>query len=94
MPLAEIKKRTPGFGTSLLLSNSPMTPKIINASFVAIFDQQDLAQEFMKHFGNDIELSAKNSPSLRRRIKGLMLSDKQHRHVLYPVLIIQILIFH
>jgi histidine decarboxylase len=26
IPLAEIKKRTPGFGTSLLLSNSPMTP--------------------------------------------------------------------
>jgi histidine decarboxylase len=97
LPLAEIKKRTPGFGTSLLLSNSPMTPKIINASFVAIFDQQDLAQEFMKHFGNNIELSAKNSPSLRRRIKGLMLSDKQHRHVLYFKvlnLMIQILILY
>lgn len=81
IPLADIKRKTPGFGTSLLLSNSPMTPKIINASFVAIFDQQDLAQEFMRHFGN-IGLSPKSSPSLRRRIRGLMLSDKQHRYVL------------
>ncbi|CAG2105576.1 unnamed protein product [Medioppia subpectinata] len=78
IPLAEIKKRTPGFGTSLLLSNSPMTPKIINASFVAIFDQQDLAHEFVRHFGKHMDLSANNSPQLRRRIKGLMLTDKQH----------------
>ncbi|CAG2163038.1 unnamed protein product, partial [Oppiella nova] len=79
IPLAEIKKRTPGFGTSLLLSNSPMTPKIINASFVAIFDQQDLAQEFVRHFGKHMDLTGNSNPSLRRRIKGLMLTDKQHR---------------
>ncbi|XP_054162404.1 histidine decarboxylase-like [Oppia nitens] len=79
IPLAEIKKRKPGFGTSLLLSNSPMTPKIINASFVAIFDQQELAQEFVRHFGKHMDLSENcNSPQLRRKIKGLMLTDKQH----------------
>ena len=78
IPLAEIKKRTPGFGTSLLLSNSPMTPKIINASFVAIFDQQELAQELVRQFGKHMD--ANNSPALRRRIRGLMLTDKQHRY--------------
>lgn len=82
IPLAEIKKRTPGFGTSLLLSNSPMTPKIINASFVAIFDQQELAQELVRHFGKNMELNANNSPALRRRIRGLMLTDKQHRYAM------------
>ncbi|RWS16835.1 histidine decarboxylase-like protein [Dinothrombium tinctorium] len=78
IPLAEIKKRTPNFGTSLLLSNSPMTPKIVNGSFVAIFDNQDLVQEFVKHFGNNVKLVTEESPALRRRIKGLMLSNKQY----------------
>lgn len=73
-------KRTPDFGTSLLLSNSPMTPKIMNGSFVAIFDNPEVAQDFVKHFGNSLRLVAKGSPALRRRIKGLMLSDKQYRY--------------
>ncbi|RWS30166.1 histidine decarboxylase-like protein [Leptotrombidium deliense] len=76
--LAEIKKRTPDFGTSLLLANSPMTPKIVNGSFVAIFDNQDVVQEFVKHFGNSLKLVAQESPALRKRIKGLMLSNKQY----------------
>ena len=76
--LAEIKKKSPAFGTSLLLSNSPMTPKIINASFMAIFDNQDFANDYVKYFG-DMKRLEKHSPALRRRIKGLMLTDKQHR---------------
>lgn len=74
--LAQIKKKSPAFGTSLLLSNSPMTPKIINASFMAIFDNQDLAKDYVNYFEM---LGAKPNPTLRRRIKGLMLTDKQHR---------------
>lgn len=77
--LAEVMKRTPDFGTSLLLSNSPMTPKIMNGSFVAIFDNPEVVQDFRRHFGNSLHLAAKGSPALRRRIKGLMLSDKQYR---------------
>ncbi|XP_053202878.1 histidine decarboxylase-like [Panonychus citri] len=76
--LAEAKKLTPDFGTSLLLSNSPMTPKVVNGSFVAIFDNTEVVPEFVRHLGNSLRLVAKESPSLRRRIKGLMLTDKQY----------------
>ncbi|XP_071033748.1 histidine decarboxylase isoform X2 [Parasteatoda tepidariorum] len=41
LSIAEIKRRNPSFGTSLLLSNSPMTPKVMNGSFVAIFEAGD-----------------------------------------------------
>lgn len=75
--LREVKKRSPGFGTSLLLSNSPMTPKVINASFVALFEHPDIIQEFVKQFGSSLNLGAKTSPGCRRRLKGLMVSDKQ-----------------
>lgn len=77
--MAEIKKKSPAFGTSLLLSNSPMTPKIIDASFMAIFDNQDFASDYVKYFGDMQKFGEKQSPALRRRIKALMLTDKQHR---------------
>lgn len=37
----ETKKRKPSFGSSLLLSNAPLSPKIVNASFAAIFDDDE-----------------------------------------------------
>lgn len=87
--LAQIKKKCPAFGTSLLLSNSPMTPKIINASFMAIFDNQDLAKDYVNYFET---LGTKPNPSLRRRIKGLMLTDKQHRYVIKMIKDVQMIL--
>ncbi|KAJ6225017.1 hypothetical protein RDWZM_003562 [Blomia tropicalis] len=81
--LAEINKKSTAFGTSLLLSNSPMTPKIINASFMAIFDNNDFSKDYVHYFGDMQRLGERQSPALRRRIKGLMLTDKQHRFVRY-----------
>ncbi|KAH7639596.1 histidine decarboxylase [Dermatophagoides farinae] len=80
VPLGQIKKKSPAFGTSLLLSNCPRTPKIINASFMAIFDNQDMANDYVKHFKHmhDSNRNQQSGPALRRRIKGLMLTDKQH----------------
>lgn len=77
--LADTKKLNPDFGTSLLLANSPMTPKVVNGSFVAIFENQDVVPEFVRHLGSSLKLVAKENPGLRRRIKGLMLTDKQYR---------------
>lgn len=77
--LAEIKKKSPAFGTSLLLSNSSMTPKIINGSFMAIFDNQEFAKECVEYFENVENSNNKQNPALRRMIKGLMLTEKQHR---------------
>lgn len=45
---AEIKEKNPNFGTSLLLANigpnSAMSPKIVNGSFAALFDNNDVIQ--------------------------------------------------
>jgi hypothetical protein len=35
-------RKNKNFGTSLLLANRPMSPKIINGSFAAIFDNDDV----------------------------------------------------
>jgi len=41
-------RKNKSFGTSLLLANRPMSPKIINGSFAAIFDNNDVLFEFAK----------------------------------------------
>ncbi len=52
MPLKEIKEKNPHFGSSLLLANtgpnSHMTPKIVNGSFAALFDNNDVVVDFSK----------------------------------------------
>ncbi len=48
VPLAETRLRNAHFGTSLLLANSPMSPKIVNGSFAAIFDSNELFKEFTR----------------------------------------------
>ncbi|KAL1132307.1 hypothetical protein AAG570_010263 [Ranatra chinensis] len=69
VPLGEIKERNENFGSSLLLANSPMSPKIVNGSFVAIFDVGDSFSDwskgwsFLTNFGKD-------SPVRRRMLKG------------------------
>jgi histidine decarboxylase len=60
VPLADTKNRNENFGTSLLLSNSPMSPKIVNGSFAAIYDQSDVIEQFCKTI--KLRLNAQNSP--------------------------------
>ncbi len=48
VPLGETKLRNSTFGTSLLLANSPMSPKIVNGSFAAIFDSNELFNDFTR----------------------------------------------
>ncbi|GIY35348.1 histidine decarboxylase [Caerostris darwini] len=74
--MAEIKKRNPSFGTSLLLSNSPMTPKIMNGSFVAIFEPNEVINEFLERNGT-LDIACKDSPVLQRRLKGLVRGTRQ-----------------
>ncbi|XP_022915518.2 histidine decarboxylase [Onthophagus taurus] len=72
VPLKETKERNENFGTSLLLANSPMSPKIVNGSFAAIYDQGDVLTCFAR-----LGSQAKDSPHRRRRIKGILMSGKQ-----------------
>jgi hypothetical protein len=50
---AEIKEKNESFGTSLLLANigpnSPMSPKIVDGSFAALFDNNEV------HFCSTVE---------------------------------------
>ena len=49
---AEIKEKNESFGTSLLLANigpnAPNTPKIVDGSFAALFDTDDVVVDFSK----------------------------------------------
>lgn len=77
MSISEIRRRNPSFGTSLLLSNSPMTPKVMNGSFVAIFENGDGLKEFLDRNGI-LRIACKDSPVLQRRLKGLLRGLRQY----------------
>ncbi|XP_043489065.1 histidine decarboxylase isoform X2 [Polistes fuscatus] len=76
VPLADTREKNENFGSSLLLANSPMSPKIVNGSFAAIYDATDVFDECMKNFGQ-LRVEAKDSPAMRRRIRGILMSGKQ-----------------
>ncbi|KAK3095077.1 hypothetical protein FSP39_009994 [Pinctada imbricata] len=71
--------RTPSkkkeFGMSLLLSNVPMSPKLINGSFAALFDNNDVIVEYAKRItssdfnGRPIRLSPRRKLRLRDQSK-------------------------
>ncbi|XP_068974456.1 aromatic-L-amino-acid decarboxylase isoform X1 [Bombus flavifrons] len=73
---AETNEKNENFGSSLLLANSPMSPKIVNGSFAAIYDTADVFEECTKAFGQ-LRLEARDSPAMRRRIRGILMSGKQ-----------------
>ena len=53
---SEIKEKNESFGTSLLLANigpnSPLTPKIVDGSFAALFNDDDVVVDFSKKLKN------------------------------------------
>ena len=65
----EIKEKNPHFGTSLLLANigpnSAMSPKIVNGSFAALFDNNDVIQDFSRRL-QDMGVEAKDSGEHQR----------------------------
>ncbi|KRJ98598.1 histidine decarboxylase isoform X2 [Drosophila yakuba] len=69
--LKETKEKNEAFGSSLLLSNSPLSPKVVNGSFAAIFD----ADEFLAKTYAGVRIA--ESPSMRRRVRGILMSGKQ-----------------
>jgi histidine decarboxylase len=65
---AETRKKNPNFGTSLLLANivgqNPSSPKVVNGSFAAIFDSNDVLFEFAKQLCQ-MKLNIRDSPGDR-----------------------------
>lgn len=60
---AETRDKNENFGSSLLLSNVPMSPKIVNGSFAAIYDQGDVLEQFTKTI--KLRKDAQDSPGKR-----------------------------
>ncbi|KAI5726440.1 hypothetical protein M8J76_002699 [Diaphorina citri] len=77
VPLKETKGRNALFGSSLLLANSPMSPKIMNGSFAAVFDADESIMNGWTHGIAQIQCDSNDSPSMRRRIRGILMSGKQ-----------------
>ncbi|CAG2054215.1 unnamed protein product [Timema podura] len=78
VPLAETRERNENFGSSLLLANSPMSPKIVNGSFAAIFDSGDSLLDQISFGFDRLHFDVKDSPAIRRRVRGIMMSGKQY----------------
>ncbi|GAB0088367.1 Histidine decarboxylase [Sergentomyia squamirostris] len=71
--LKDTREKNEAFGSSLLLANTPMSPKIVNGSFAAIFD----ADEFLAKAYAGIRIANQDSPAMRRRVRGILMSGKQ-----------------
>jgi len=84
VPLKEIKEKNESFGTSLLLANigpnSPISPKIVDGSFAALFDTDDVVVDFSKKLKNmqkDIHINSTRTQTTRR-VRGMLMSGKQY----------------
>jgi len=84
VPLKEIKEKNASFGTSLLLANiggnSPISPKIVDGSFAALFETDDVVVDFSKKLKNmqkDIHSNSTRTQA-NRRVRGMMMSGKQY----------------
>lgn len=80
---SETRVRNENFGSSLLLANSPMSPKIVNGSFAAIYDTSNVFNKCMKTFGQ-LRLDSQNSPGMHdfelNRMKLMSLSIYNYKH--------------
>lgn len=51
-----------------------MSPKIVNGSFAAIFDED----EFLAKAYAGIRIANQDSPAMRRRVRGILMSGLLH----------------
>ena len=66
--LSATRERNVNFGTSLMLANivnssGPNSPRLINASFAAIFDNNDISKEFVRKF-SQLRFNIPESPGI------------------------------
>lgn len=75
---SETRQKNENFGSSLLLANSPMSPKIVNGSFAAIYDTADVFNECMKTFGRNLS-EAMDSPGILYKLPRLNANPRGQR---------------
>lgn len=59
--ISETRELNATFGTSLLLANSPMSPKIVNGTHVAICDYEQVLSSCAQTFAQ-LKMEPKDSP--------------------------------
>nr|AKL78858.1 histidine decarboxylase [Chilo suppressalis] len=74
--LKETRELNATFGTSLLLANSPMSPKIVNGTHAAICDYEQVLTSCAQTFAQ-LKMEPKDSPEMRRRIRGIKMWGKK-----------------
>ncbi|CAH2084083.1 unnamed protein product [Euphydryas editha] len=74
--LKETRELNATFGTSLLLANSPMSPKIVNGTHAAICDYEQVLSSCAQTFAQ-LKMEPKDSPEMRRRIRGMRMCGKK-----------------
>ncbi|XP_059062564.1 aromatic-L-amino-acid decarboxylase [Achroia grisella] len=74
--LRETRELNATFGTSLLLANSPMSPKIVNGTHAAICDYEQVLTSCAQTFAQ-LKMEPKDSPEMRRRIRGIKMCGKK-----------------
>ncbi|OQV26042.1 Histidine decarboxylase [Hypsibius exemplaris] len=68
------------FGVSLLLANSPLSPKFVNGSFAAIFGSSEIAKEFARQLNRHLNLyhmQGRRRP-YRKQAEKLMSKNRQY----------------
>ncbi|XP_022817053.1 histidine decarboxylase isoform X5 [Spodoptera litura] len=70
--LKETRELNATFGTSLLLANSPMSPKIVNGTHAAICDYEQVLTSCAQTFAQ-LKMEPKDSPGAMTDIKSAML---------------------
>ncbi|XP_048477680.1 histidine decarboxylase isoform X1 [Plutella xylostella] len=73
--LKQTRELNATFGTSLLLANSPMSPKIVNGTHAAICDYEQVLTSCAQTAAQ-LKMEPKDSPEMRRRIRGIKMSGK------------------
>ncbi|XP_050669178.1 histidine decarboxylase [Leptidea sinapis] len=74
--LKDTRELNATFGTSLLLANSPMSPKIVNGTHAAICDYEQVLSSCAQTFAQ-LKMEPKDSPEMRRRIRGIRMCGKK-----------------
>ncbi|XP_063371098.1 histidine decarboxylase isoform X2 [Cydia amplana] len=74
--LKETRELNATFGTSLLLANSPMSPKIVNGTHAAICDYEQVLTSCAQTFAQ-LKMEPKDSPEMRRRIRAIKMCGKK-----------------
>ncbi|KAG6447276.1 hypothetical protein O3G_MSEX004869 [Manduca sexta] len=74
--LKETRELNATFGTSLLLANSPMSPKIVNGTHAAMCDYEQVLTSCAQTFAQ-LNMEPKDSPEMRRRIRGIKMCGKK-----------------